>query len=331
MVAGFEVTARQAARGMVASYEKHHERPLVEHLADFEQSLRSSGSTAKQVGQVVGRARKVIDGCGFTFIGDVSASAVMNFLAALRDDAAPPKLPPPTPKKRPGYARAELATALGVPTSTIAAIVRRHGLEVEGVSKARRFSPAVAETIRDWIRRGRGSATTAGYLKAAKQFVRWLVRDRRTPTNPLEHLDAGDTSDIRHDRRALTECEMQTLIRAAAGSDRTFRGLTGPERSILIAVACASGFRAGELASLTPRIVRARRRVRLRHTEGFRGEEWQGGPATAPERHDRRPPDLLGRPGRRGSGVARDLARTCGRHAADRLGGGRHPLRRRRT
>jgi integrase len=253
MLAELEVTARQAERGMVASYEAPHRRALVEHLADWERSLDARGASAKQVGQVVGRARRVILGCGFNLLGDISASRVETWLADFRaEGTAIPKRAPPTPKKKPGYTKRELAAALGVPTTTVRAIVLRHGLETTGKGRAQRFSPAVAETVRDWIRRGRGSTTVAAYLKAVKQFMRWMVRDRRTPTNPLEHLDAGAASDIRHDRRALAEGEMQALIQAAAASDRAFRGLTGPERSMVYAVACSTGFRAAELASLTP-------------------------------------------------------------------------------
>lgn len=37
-------------------------------------------------------------------------------------------------------------------------------------------------------RNGRSAQTYNHYLKSAKQFTRWLVRDRRTPTDPLAHL-----------------------------------------------------------------------------------------------------------------------------------------------
>ncbi len=40
--------------------------------------------------------------------------------------------------------------------------------------------------------------------------------------------------------------------RATAGSDATFRGMSGPDRHILYLTACAPGFRAEELACLRP-------------------------------------------------------------------------------
>src|SRR5215470_7934599 len=52
--------------------------------------------------------------------------------------------------------------------------------------------------------------------------------------------------------RALPLEELHAIFQAARQSGQTFRGLTGPDRAILYAVACASGFRASELASLCP-------------------------------------------------------------------------------
>jgi site-specific recombinase XerC len=101
-----------------------------------------------------------------------------------------------------------LAAALGAKLSTVAAIIRRHGLKRTANGKARTYSRADAETVRDWLRPGRGSQTIAYYFRAIKQFCRWLVKDRRTPSNPLEHLSIeAPSADIRRDRRALmTRC-----------------------------------------------------------------------------------------------------------------------------
>ena len=165
-----------------------------------------------------------------------------------------PNLPPPTPKKTPGYTKAELAAALHTKPTTIAAIVKRHGLLVEGTGKARRFPIATAEAVRDWLRRGRGPQTIAHYATAAQQFGRWLVKDRRTPANLLDGLSVeSPDSDLRHDRRAFDEEELRALITAAKSSPKTFRGLTGLERAVLYATGCATGLRAGELACPHPR------------------------------------------------------------------------------
>jgi integrase len=251
MLAELEVTARQAERGMVASYEQHHKRAIVEHLEDYRRSLR--GSTPDYISTTVNRVRCIIDGCGFQRIADISASRVQTFLADLRDKGARiPPLPPPADAEA-GYTKTELADALGAKPATLAAIVKRHGLAGTGSGNARRFPRETAEAARGWLRRGRGSQTIAHYLTAMKQFCRWLVKDRRTPSNAVEHLSVGvATEDIRHDRRALTLDEMRRLIAAAQSSAKLFRDISGPARAALYALACASGFRKSEIASLTP-------------------------------------------------------------------------------
>jgi len=55
-------------------------------------------------------------------------------------------------------------------------------------------------------RDGLSAQTYNNYLTAIKQFTRWLVRDRRTPIDPLVHLSRLNVqADRRHDRRALSE------------------------------------------------------------------------------------------------------------------------------
>src|SRR5207247_5976728 len=81
----------------------------------------------------------------------------------------------------------------------------------------------------------------------------WMVKDRRMPDNPLAHMTSGNVKlDRRHDRRPLSLEEIRLLITTGHKSARTFRELTGPDRAALYAVACVSGFRAGELAELSP-------------------------------------------------------------------------------
>jgi integrase/recombinase XerD len=91
------------------------------------------------------------------------------------------------------------------------------------------------------------------YLKAAKQFTRWLVRDRRTPTDPLVHLSRLNVrTDRRHDRRALSDEEFKRLVEAARRGKRV-EGVSGPDRAMLYVLAAWTGFRKGELGSLTLR------------------------------------------------------------------------------
>jgi len=52
-------------------------------------------------------------------------------------------------------------------------------------------------------RGGLSAQTCTFYLKAAKQFCRWCVRDGRATDNPLSHLPSINVrTDRRHDRRA---------------------------------------------------------------------------------------------------------------------------------
>jgi integrase len=102
-------------------------------------------------------------------------------------------------------------------------------------------------------REGLGQQTVNYYLTAIKQFVRWLVTERRTNDNPLIHLRPGNARlDVRRRRREVTEDELRRLLDATRnGPERSC--LTGLQRFMLYATALGTGLRASELASLTPR------------------------------------------------------------------------------
>jgi integrase len=89
------------------------------------------------------------------------------------------------------------------------------------------------------------------YLRDCKAFLTWCVRDGRAERNPLAHLRGTTVTDAGRRRRALTAAELAAL-RTAAASGPTLRRLPGPDRAMLYAVAAYTGFRAAELASLTP-------------------------------------------------------------------------------
>src|SRR5262249_50656143 len=74
----------------------------------------------------------------------------------------------------------------------------------------------------------------------------------RSSEHCLAHLSTSNAeTDRRHRRRALTEAEATQLIQATeAGA--TFKGLSGPDRAVLYALALGTGFRRNELKSLTP-------------------------------------------------------------------------------
>ncbi len=89
------------------------------------------------------------------------------------------------------------------------------------------------------------------YLRAIKQFSRWLWRDGRIREDTLAHLSGYNVKlDRRHDRRALTDDELVRLIDAAEYGP-IVGGLSGSKRAVLYRLAVGTGFRANELRSLT--------------------------------------------------------------------------------
>jgi integrase len=100
---------------------------------------------------------------------------------------------------------------------------------------------------------GRSVQTSNHYLRAIKQFAHWLVKDRRMRDNPLAHLSGGNMKlDRRHDHRNMAPEELAAVLEAARTSTRSFRGLGGIDRYHVYLTASRTGFRAAELASLTP-------------------------------------------------------------------------------
>ncbi len=112
------------------------------------------------------------------------------------------------------------------------------------------------EVVGELRRSGKSAQTSNHYLKSIKQFTRWLVRDRRAPADPLAHLSKLNVStDRRHDRRALTIEEFGRLI-AAAESGPSIEAIPGPDRAMMYVLAGWTGFRKGEVGSLTHRSFR---------------------------------------------------------------------------
>jgi len=115
------------------------------------------------------------------------------------------------------------------------------------------FAPSAVQVAIDTVRKGGLSLQTCSdTLRAMKQFSRWLWRDGRAREDALVHLTGFNVAlDRRHDRRALTDEELGRLIQTAESADAVL-GMPGPERAMLCRLAVGTGFRAGELRSLTP-------------------------------------------------------------------------------
>lgn len=90
------------------------------------------------------------------------------------------------------------------------------------------------------------------YLQHLKQFVRWCVPER-LESNPIAKLNRENVAtDIRHDRRDLTDEEQSKLAGSTERSDVVRFELSGPSRAMLYRMALGTGFRRTELQSLTP-------------------------------------------------------------------------------
>jgi len=104
--------------------------------------------------------------------------------------------------------------------------------------------------------KGLGRQTSNHYLRAIKQFSRWLVRDRRYHDDPLIHVAMLNVKvDRRHDRRALSDEEFALLVEAAMEGKRVVK-ISGPDRAIMYILSAWTGYRRSELGSLTKRSLR---------------------------------------------------------------------------
>ena len=176
--------AERRAAGLEDPFEKHNKRPLKDHIADWEKYLLNKGNTQKHVGEVVFKAKRILDGCSWKLIRDISANEAVECLAQLREN----------------------------------------GLSIQ---------------------------TTNHHIRAIKQFSRWLVRDRRTGDDRLAHLAMQNPKvDRRHDRRPLTPDEFRRLVHAAK-SGPPVESIDGPDRAMMYVLAAWTGFRKGEIGSLT--------------------------------------------------------------------------------
>ncbi len=105
------------------------------------------------------------------------------------------------------------------------------------------------------LRRGGLSVSSSNhYLRALRNFFRWMLRDRRLREDPIAGIRVLKltAADKKRRRRNLSDEEMGALVAAARRSPEPFMGLSGPDRAMLYIVAANTGLRASELASLTP-------------------------------------------------------------------------------
>jgi integrase len=102
--------------------------------------------------------------------------------------------------------------------------------------------------------RGLADRTRNLYLAAVKQFCRWAEEGEppRLPRSPVKGLRKIPVVKVAHDRRSPSDAEIGTLMAyLEAPGCPTRYGMGGPTRALGYRVCMATGFRAGELRSLT--------------------------------------------------------------------------------
>lgn len=123
-------------------------------------------------------------------------------------------------------------------------------------AKIRVWGQITPSSVLNWLSSQRdagaiGIKTSNYYLVAMKELCNWAVNESIALENPLRTAKAMNADgDVRRRRRAISADEFVHLIDAARGG-KTVQGMDGPQRAILYIVAAWTGFRRGELASLT--------------------------------------------------------------------------------
>jgi len=90
LAAKLEHEAHLRRMGMIdpeqEEFAKRKRSDIEDQLKEFEKSLARRRTTAKHVGLTMGRVRRVVEGCEFKTLGDISAEAVECYLAELREE-----------------------------------------------------------------------------------------------------------------------------------------------------------------------------------------------------------------------------------------------------
>jgi integrase/recombinase XerC len=247
MLRKLQADAALASVGIVDPFSTSKTRPLTEHLAEYHTHLAAKNNTLEYVSLTISRVRAVMDGCGFVTVADLQPSRVNEWLLGLQAPQAVMTIP-----SQESFTPNEAAALLGISGSAVRDHVKRHGLTATGNGKARRYPRATLVALANRRAEGVGPETVNHYVRAIRGFLRWMVRAKRIGSNPLDSLTlVATTVDTRRHRRELTIDELRRLLTTTRTNTRTYRGLTGVDRTMLYLVAATTGFRARALANLT--------------------------------------------------------------------------------
>jgi integrase len=230
----------------------------VRHLSTGAGGKRGAAPGSRYLNQVRSVLRSLlVQQCGFATLGQLRSEPVREALAG---QASAANGPPPLPALEPGetgYCSAVLARWLEIRPASFLALRRRLGIPGEGSGHRRRFRPEEALRLAAHSRKYRPARLTSEsrwhYTRMARAFSTWLHNTGRIARNLFADLPLPRRDQVeRHQRRALRPEEIDRLLRAAATSPRTVFDLSGRQRHMLYLLALSTGFRAGELISLTP-------------------------------------------------------------------------------
>lgn len=251
---------RDHEAGQSGLHARERARPLTEHLDEFEMELsqtrkgkRGGRATTKYVRERMATLRSAVAGCGWKMPADLDLGGARSYLAARLERGEVPAIP-----DQEWFTMGEMRAVLQTREDVCLKLIQRHKLEHTGSRSHRRYPRETLLFLLRNQRRRHGVSEGTAALQAGllRRFAGWLTSKCGWKSNPLGSLEGGTSldTDHRHDRRALMPDEIGRLIERTRASTRTLRGLTGPDRSMLYLTALATGWRACELALLTPRL-----------------------------------------------------------------------------
>lgn len=112
-----------------------------------------------------------------------------------------------------------------------------------------------ASTVDKWVQSsieaGDSARTTQKHIKAVKQFIAWLVSNKKLSNNPLHAIKSPNPSSNRKTKtRMILPAEWQLIEAYLCKSKRTIYGMTAMERLWLYDLAIQTGLRNSELRAL---------------------------------------------------------------------------------